>query len=499
MSSPVFPIALRANERRAVIVGGGSVARRKARSLLAAGFHILVVAPRIHEDLRARASASDVALLERPYEPADVHDAALAIAATGDDAIDARVVADARALGILVCDASAPERGDFTMLATLRLGDLTIAIESGGASPTFSLRMLREIEAHFGPSYAAAARTLARMRKHIRATLPKEWRPDVMRVLSELPVDVLANMNITKVVCASRASALATTQARTIAALVARRGIATEILEVTTAGDRDRERPLHALGETNVFVTELEAALRERRADYAVHSCKDLPSELTADMTIAAISVREDPRDAFCSERYERFEELPPGAVVGTSSLRRRYQLESLRPDLRYVDVRGNVDTRLRKLRDGAYDAIVLAMAGLNRLRTRSTHVVAFSIEHLVPAAAQGALAVEVRAGEAALAHELHAAVNDAAAERCVRLERAALRALRAGCSAPIGIHAREHGGRIVADAAYAVAGSILRERIEDAVSTPQEAQTLGEALAQRLAARVAALAEPIL
>jgi hydroxymethylbilane synthase len=299
----------------------------------------------------------------------------------------------------------------------------------------------------------------------------------------------VASSVFSRLACASRASALATTQARAIAALLACRGIATEIVAVTTAGDRDVRTPIHALGEINVFVKELETALRERRADYAVHSCKDLPSELAADMRIAAISPREDPRDAFCSERYERLSTLPRGAVVGTSSLRRKMQLEALRPDLRYENLRGNVDTRLRKLRDGAYDAVVLAMAGLNRLHAEANYVVPFSIEELVPAAAQGALAVEVRAGEEALADEIRAAVNDDAAERCVTTERAALRAMRAGCSAPIGIHAREIGGRTIVDAAYATGETIVRERVEAVVGDVAEAKRLGESVASRMAA----------
>ena len=227
-----------------------------------------------------------------------------------------------------------------------------------------------------------------------------------------------------------------------------------------------------------------------------MHSCKDLPSDLAADMTIAAISVREDPRDAFCSERYEGFKALPPGATVGTSSLRRRRQLEALRPDLRYEDLRGNVDTRLRKLREGTYDAIVLAMAGLNRLHARAEHVVPFSVDEVVPAAAQGALAVETRAEEAALSRELRAAVNDPEAERCVRCERAVLRALRAGCSAPIGVHARAEGARILVEAAYATSSGVLRERVTGDAATPEEAEALGEALARQILPRIAEHAE---
>ncbi len=521
MSDPVLPVAFRAKGRHVAIVGGGEAALRKVRSILAGGFRAVVVAPEVRAELRALARDAAIALRERTYESGDLEGAALAIAATGDDAVNARVVGDARALGIPVCDASMPDRGDFTMLATSRLGDLTIAVDSGGASPSFSRRVLGEIEAHLGPAYGAAARTLARMRTYVRAVVPAEHflRRSVLRFLAELPVEELAAMNPSqaehaaesaierakecappqptrRLVCASRASALATAQARGIAALIARHGIASEIIDVTTAGDRDQRTPIHALGDANVFVKELEAALREGRADYAVHSCKDLPSDLAGDMAIAAISVREDPRDAFCSERYESFEMLPPGAVVGTSSLRRRRQLEAMRPDLTYADLRGNVDTRLRKLSEGAYDAIVLAMAGLNRLRARAAYVVPFSVEQIVPAAAQGALAVETRSQDAALARELRSAVNDPDAERCVRCERAVLRTLRAGCSAPVGVHARATGRHIAVEVAYAVPGGILRERIDADAPTPPEAEALGEALARRLLPRIAVPAE---
>ncbi len=494
MSRSLLPIALRAGKRHALIVGGGSVALRKARALLAGGFDVLVVAADIGAALRALAASAPVTLRERPYEPADVNGAALVVAATGDESVDGRVVADARAAGVLVCDASAPERGDFAMLATSRLGDMTLALESGGASPSFSRRMLSEIESHFGEPYARAAHTLARIRKEIRTRLPRHERIALMRRLSSLPIDELAAFSQRRsLLCATRSSALATTQARTIAALVAQRGVSTQLLDVTTAGDRDQRRALHELGEVNVFVKELEFALRERRADYAVHSCKDLPSVLAEGMRIAAISAREDARDAFCSERYESFASLPPGAKVGTSSPRRRVQLHALRSDLRYENLRGNVDTRLRKLREGEYDAIVLAMAGLARLRSRAKHTVPFSLDEIVPAAGQGALAVEVRVEDELLAYELRAAANDPAAERCIVCERALLRALNAGCSAPVGAHAETtpHGLRL--RAAYALDGEILHEHLEAPVTTLAQAESLGAELGQRLIARIPA------
>jgi hydroxymethylbilane synthase len=361
---------------------------------------------------------------------------------------------------------------------------------------------------------AAAARTLAKMRAYAKAVVPHAERPALMRVLGTLPPGELAAMNpvaaehevehvvhrlrggddvpTTRAICASRASALAMTQTRYVAAQLAKRGIATEILNVSTVGDRTQDRAIERLGSANVFVTELEVALREGRADYAVHSCKDLPSELSADMQLAAISPREDPRDAFCSERFATFQSLPAGAVVGTSSPRRRSQLAAMRPDLCYDDVRGNVDTRLRKLHDGQYDAIVLAMAGLNRLRVAAPHTVPFGVDELVPAVAQGALAVEVRAGDDRIAHELRSAINDARSELCVTCERSALRAMRAGCSAPIGIYAHfvDDGSTMSVRGCHVPAdGSVLRRTIERRVETVAEAEALGEELASHLGA----------
>jgi hydroxymethylbilane synthase len=512
----MLPIALHTQSRRALLAGGGIVALRKAESLRAAGLHLSVVAPRVDSRIAALLGP-DCVISERTYRSSDIEGVALVVAATNDPDVNARIVADARASRILVCDALAPERGDFTMQATVRVGDLTFTFDSGGSTPAFSKRVARELQERFDVRYDAAARTLARMRTYVQTVLEDQpQRAVVLREVAEMPVEELAAMNpveaehvveavITRlsstgetartgtVVCASRASALAMTQTRMIAARLAEAGLATTILTITTTGDRVQDRPVAAIGSVNVFVKELEVALRERRADYAVHSCKDLPGLLEPDMKIAAISQREDPRDAFCSERYESFESLPSGAIVGTSSLRRRTQLEALRPDLRYEDIRGNVDTRLRKLREGAYDAIVLAMAGLNRLRVAAKHTVAFPVERMVPAVAQGALAIETRADETILADTLRSVINDPETELCVTCERAALRSLRAGCSAPLGVHAYFVGGLLRVHAAFALTGSneIIRETLEAPVTTPAEAESLGERVAAMLAPHV--------
>lgn len=511
----MLPIALRTNGRIALLAGGGEVALRKAEALLAAGLKVRVVAPQIDPRFEAFA-ADDCSLLRRAYQPEDMHGVILAIAATDDPAINERIVSDARSMNVLVSDAMTSGAGDFTMQATVRSGDLTFTIDSGGSTPAFSKRIARELNEQFGEPYAAAARTLARMRTYVQTVLPLEHRAAVLRELAEMPVQELAAMDPVEaehvveatiarvlqggiekrtgiVVCASRASALAMTQTRMVAARLAEAGIATKILNVTTTGDRVQDRPVAAIGSVNVFVKELEIALREHRADYAVHSCKDLPGVLESDMQIAAISSREDPRDVFCSERYECFESLPAGTVVGTSSLRRRSQLQALRPDLRYEDIRGNVDTRLRKLREGSYDAIVLAMAGLNRLRIRATYTVPFSVDEIVPAVAQGALAIETRADDSALAETLRSVINDRRSELSVSCERAALRSLRAGCNAPLGVHAFFDGDVLTVHAAFALVGrnQVVREIVQSKAESVAEAEALGERIAALIAPHI--------
>jgi hydroxymethylbilane synthase len=512
----MLPISLRCEGRRALVAGGGNVALRKAESLLAAGMTITVVAPRIDARLAALVQQSGGACFERAYETRDLKGALLAIAATNDPTVNATIVNDAKTARILVNDAIEPERGTFAMQAVVRVGDLTFGIDSGASSPAFSKRLARELGERFGPEYDAAARVVARMRTYLRTALDdRAVRAAAMRELSEFPIGELATMNAGQaeheveaiverlrandrhqstgaVVCATRGSALAMTQTRTVAARLALHGLATTLLNVTTMGDRVQDKPIAAIG-TNVWVKELEIALREHRADYAVHSCKDLPGELETDMQLAAISAREDARDVFCSEQYAAFDALPSGAIVGTSSLRRRAFLQALRPDLSYEELRGNVDTRLRKLRDGGYDAIVLAAAGLHRLGIRATHTVPFEIEDVVPAVGQGALAIETRTEDLTLARRLRDAVNDTESELCVSAERAALRTLRAGCNAPLGIHATLSDGTLRITSAYAQveASILLREKIEARVDSIAEAEALGTLLAKRLAARM--------
>ena len=278
-------------------------------------------------------------------------------------------------------------------------------------------------------------------------------------------------------------------QTRHVMASFATHGVVSTVLQISTKGDRVQDRSLAALGTDSIFVKELELALRDGRADYAVHSCKDLPSTLPDDMHLAAIGPRVDPRDAFCSERYASFDALPHGALVGTSSPRRRAQLQALRPDVRFEIIRGNVDTRLRKLREGDYDAILLAMAGLQRLGLSATYTVPLETDLVIPAVGQGALAIETRANDPELARRIAAIFTHRETELAVSAERAFLRTLRGSCQAPVGAHAVVRDGTLHLDAAIAAIDGSRIVRGSDVVAEADvaAAERLGESLAHRL------------
>ena len=246
---------------------------------------------------------------------------------------------------------------------------------------------------------------------------------------------------------ATRQSALALWQANHVKALLeeAHPGMAVEILGMTTEGDRNKTSPLSRLGGKGVFVKELEVALMQGDADIAVHSMKDVPVELPQGLEIAAICQRADPRDAFVSNDYGAIGEMPPGSRVGTSSLRRRLQLEREFPELEYPELRGNVDTRLRKLDDGEYDAIILATAGLSRLGWEARIRERIDPEICLPAAGQGAVGIECVA-DAAAVKEVLAAINHDDTAVCVHAERLISAGLGASCNLPIAAFAQLSG-----------------------------------------------------
>jgi hydroxymethylbilane synthase len=250
----------------------------------------------------------------------------------------------------------------------------------------------------------------------------------------------------------SRGSQLALWQAHHVSERLRALGHEVRIEVIRTTGDKISQTPLVRLVGKGVFTKEIEEALAAKRVDLAVHSLKDLPTEVSDEFEIAAVAEREDPRDALCSMKYASLEVLPRGARVGTSSLRRQAQLKARRADLAVEPVRGNVDTRLAKLASGGFDALVLAVAGIRRLGRMECLQQVLPVQVMCPAAGQGALAIEIRKDDRQLAAAL-AFLNDPVARLETDCERALLKELGGGCQVPIGAHARWRDGRLALEA----------------------------------------------
>jgi hydroxymethylbilane synthase len=285
---------------------------------------------------------------------------------------------------------------------------------------------------------------------------------------------------------ATRESRLALWQAQHVQALLEQRGHQVSLLGMTTLGDQILDRSLSQVGGKGLFVKELEVALAEGRADLAVHSLKDVPMELPQGFSLACVMEREDPRDAFVSNRYASLASLPQGAVVGSSSLRRMALLRALRPDLKIEPLRGNLDTRLRKLDDGLYDAIVLAAAGLKRLGLGERIRAAFEPAVMLPAAGQGALGIEVISSRQDVVDALTPLAHHST-WLAVSAERAVSRAMGGSCSMPLAAFATLDAGTLTVDAAWGDPQGLL-----DLVSVRASAPVIDLASAAALGQRVA-------
>jgi hydroxymethylbilane synthase len=281
----------------------------------------------------------------------------------------------------------------------------------------------------------------------------------------------------------SRGSQLALWQANHIAAVLRNLGHEVSIEIIRTTGDRMQNIAFASVGAKGMFTREIEDALLAETIDLAVHSLKDLPTELGSQFTLAAVPKRADPRDVLVSERYGGFDALPAGAVVGTSSMRRQAQLRARRPDLEYIEFRGNVDTRLAKLEQGRADAIILAAAGLDRLQKLAAIRERFAPEVLCPAPGQGALAIECRAGDGAM-HTALQPLEDPNTRMAITAERRCLAALGGGCLVPIGAYCHRVGDEL---SLRAVVASADGRQMISAERRHTDPELLGEELAQQL------------
>ncbi len=294
----------------------------------------------------------------------------------------------------------------------------------------------------------------------------------------------------------TRGSVLARTQSGHVASALcaAHPGLEIETVVIRTKGDEITDRPLADIGGKGLFVKEIEVALLEDRIDFAVHSMKDVPAEIPDGLVLAATPVREDPRDALISAGTRPFAALPSGARIGTSSVRRVCQMRAHRPDLGFEPLRGNVDTRLRKLREGQVDAIVLAAAGLRRLGQADVVTELLSPDLCLPAIGQGILAIETRRDDAKTRAQV-GALHDALASRAAAAERAFLARLGGDCKTPLAAHATETDGAVnVRGLVASLEGTaVLSDELRGPASDDAAAAALGTALAELLLAAGAA------
>lgn len=305
-----------------------------------------------------------------------------------------------------------------------------------------------------------------------------------------------ALLNIT---IATRESRLALWQAEHVKALLEARGHTVKLLGMTTMGDQILDRSLSKVGGKGLFVKELETALEDGSADIAVHSLKDVPMDLPQGFTLACVMEREDPRDAFVSNNYANLAALPLGATVGTSSLRRVVLLKALRPDVKIVPLRGNLDTRLRKLDEGQFDAIILAAAGLKRLGLSQRIRAVFETTEMLPAAGQGALGIEIKADRAGSADLLAvlAPLSHMPTWMAVSAERAVSRAMGGSCSMPLAAHAVWDGAQLRLNAAWGepedekttASSDLVTANLSDATGDIHSATAMGEKVAAKLLA----------
>ena len=294
---------------------------------------------------------------------------------------------------------------------------------------------------------------------------------------------------------ATRESRLALWQAEHVQSLLQGLGHCVSLLGMTTRGDQILDRSLSKVGGKGLFVKELELALEDGRADLAVHSLKDVPMELPEGFALACVMEREDPRDAWVSNRYASLNELPHGAVVGTSSLRRMALLRALRPDLKIEALRGNLDTRLKKLDDGLYDGIVLAAAGLKRLGLPERIRTTFDPAHMLPAAGQGALGIEVRSDRAD-AIAMLAPLMHMPTWLAVSAERAVSRVMGGSCSMPLAAYATLQGDTLHIQATWGDPEGVLplvHAAAQGVVRDAAAATQIGEQVARQLQAAVTA------
>lgn len=444
---PYFPMFVDLSGKKIVTVGGGTIAARRVKTLCTFAEDITVIAPDISEELQEMERFGQIRIVRRPVRLEDIESADLVLAATNDHALNERLYAHCRVKGICVNVASDKEKCDFFFPGICRQKDLVIGITASGTDHKAAAKMRRKIE-----------------------TMLQEGEMEKQNSRK-------------KVVIGSRESALAVLQSRMVEEHIRTHypQIETELLTMKTTGDKILDRTLDQVGGKGLFVKELDLALTDGRTQLSVHSLKDMPMEVPKNLPLVAFSAREDARDVLVLP--EGAKELDKSKPLGCSSRRRTLQLKELYPDMEVKSIRGNLQTRLRKLDAGEYSALILAAAGLKRLGLEHRIARYFSVDEIIPAAGQGILAVQGRADQR---YDYLTDYDDPASRAAAAAERAFVRFLDGGCSSPVAAYAEIDGQELFLRGLYynEEDGRWMKGTI---CGKTEEAEQLGAALAGRL------------
>ena len=417
-----------------LIVGGGRSAFHKVRALIGFGARITVIAENISPDISRM--SGEIVVLQRSYVPGDLGGRSLVIAATDDRELNRRIAETARRAGVMVNAVDDKEYCDFIFPAILRKENYSVAVSTDGKSPMLAARIRNQIAADLPDSLDEAVGELGRMREEIlSSTSSAEERG---RIFKE---EIAKRLGNRKVRIGTRSSALAMAQTELVIKELSLHGIQSEAIIMRTEGDKQQDKPLWDFGGKAVFVSEFEEAILSGRIDLAIHSAKDMPAELPETLDILACLKREDPRDVLVSLSGRKPEDI---RLVGTSSMRRQALIAEISDDYLARPLRGNVPTRLTKLRRGEFDALVLAAAGLKRLGLDEEPDLRYEIldeELFIPSAGQGVIAIEGLANSDI--SDLIRGIDHRETSEALKAERALMRAVGAGCHDAIAALAR--------------------------------------------------------
>lgn len=439
-----YPIGLNLKNKNILIIGGGNIAKRKLRGLLNKEANIVILAKNLNFEI-----PEDVKYIKGIYEKEYIKNADLVFAATDSKEINKNIVKDCNSLNILVNDISNYKNSDFINLAQIKSGGINFTIDTGGAFPSLTKKISKEIKEEY-KIYDEETIELLRELRALVLNRYYEERLDIFKKaldlnkkeLKKLIKDLGGNM----VIVGTRGSDLAVTQTGHVIDMLKEKNpeIEFKIKTIKTTGDIMAETPISELGGKEIFIKEIEKSLLEGEIDLAIHSMKDVPGELPKGLTMTYVPKREDHRDVLVlREGLNSLEDLPKGAKIGTGSKRRKFQLLEYRDDLEIVSIRGNVQTRINRIENENLDGVVVAKAGVNRLKGQLEWpgvMIDLEDDIMLASPTQGILGIEIREGDSEI-EEIIKTISDEDTEIQNKAERRFLKAVGGSCKVPVGAY----------------------------------------------------------